>query len=171
MCTLWIDGVTLKVQWQIFARRNMSKNGGRRVTFLGHTGNQATTPAVKESGNRGKKGNRAFVPVTPLVLIGSQHPFLCGKLHLSNTCLRWVCWVFFSRSYWSICFQLVFVCVWTLCLPAVPIWWSDLGSIMSPAGVLFTFVALPPTALWVIGDHLQQACPKHTAAAWAMVRP
>lgn len=127
MCTLWIDGVTLKVQWQIFARRNMLKNGGRRMTFLGHTGNQATTPAVKEPRNRGKKSNRAFVPVTPLVLIGSQHPFLCGKLNLSNTCLRRVSWVVFSRSYWSICF-LVFVCVCVdivfACCPHLMVWFG-----------------------------------------------
>lgn len=116
MCTLWIDGVTLKVQWQIFARRNMSKNGGRRMTFLGHARNQATTPAVKEPSNWGKKGNRPFAPVTPLVLIGSQHPVLCGKLNLSNTSLHRVSWVVFSRSCWSICFQLVFVCVCGHCV-------------------------------------------------------
>lgn len=76
-----------------------------------------------------------------------------------------VIWVVFSRSYWSICHQFVFVCVCALCLhPVVPIWWSDLGSIMSPAGVLFRFVTLAPTALWAIRDHLQQACPKHTTA-------
>lgn len=138
------------------------------MTFLGHFANQATTP--KEPRNGGKKGSNPFVPVTPLVLIWSRRPCLCGKLIPNNTCLfetdGWFSWgiidVFFSSLY---------LCVCAVCLqPAVPIWWSDLGSIMSAAGVLLKVVALAPTAPWVIRNHLQQAYPKHTTAAKGVAR-
>lgn len=63
-------------------------------------------------------------------------------------------------------FSLVCICVCCAVYsqPAVPIWWSYLGSIMSPAGVLLRVVTLAPTALWVIRNHLQQAYPKRTTA-------
>lgn len=65
-------------------------------------------------------------------------------------------------------FSSVCISVWVCAVylqPAVPVWWSDLGSIMSPAGALFRVVMLAPTALWVIRNHLQEAYPKHTVAA------
>lgn len=68
-------------------------------------------------------------------------------------------------------FSSLYLCVCVVYLqPAVPIWWTDLGSIMSPAGVPFRAVALAPLTLWVIRNHLQQAYPKHTAAAKGVAR-
>ena len=72
------------------------------------------------------------------MLIWSRRSCLCGKLISSNTALfemdGWFSWrvidVFFFSLY--LC-----LCVCAECLqPAVPIWWSDLGSIMSAAGFL-----------------------------------
>lgn len=145
-------------------------NPGRHMTFLGHIGNQATTHIVKEPRNRGKKGSNPFVPVTPLVLIWSLRPGLCGKLISSNTCLLetdgWFSWGVIDVFFFSL-----YLCVCAVYLqPAVPIWWSDLGSIMSSAGVLFWVVALAPTALWVIRNPLQQAYPKHTTAVKGVAR-
>lgn len=44
------------------------------------------TPVVKEPRHGEKSGSRAFVPVKPLVLIGSQRPVVCGELNLGKTC-------------------------------------------------------------------------------------
>lgn len=86
------------VAWDISEgwRKAHASNSGRRMTFLGHIGNQATTPIVREPRHGGKKGSNPFVPVTPLVLIWSKCPCLCGKLFSCNTCLfetdGWISW-------------------------------------------------------------------------------
>lgn len=72
--------------------------------------------------------------------------------------------------FFSVC-VCVYACVPAVCLqPAVPVWWTDLGSIMSPAGVQFRVVASAPLALWVIRIHLQQAYPKHSTALKGVAR-
>lgn len=67
--------------------------------------------------------------------------------------------------------QFVFVCACVCLQPAVPIWWSDLGSIMVLAGVLFRDSALAPAALWAIRNHLHQPYPKHTTTAKGVAPP
>lgn len=69
----------------------------------------------------------------------------------------WFSWRVIDVFFFSL-YLCLYVCAECL-QPAVPIWWSDLGSIMSAAGFLLRVVALAPTALWVIRNHLQQAYP------------
>lgn len=129
------------------------------MTFLGHTWIQATTLVVKELTNR---GSSPFVPVTQIMLIVSRRPGLCGKLISSKTCLLESDW-WFSWGVIDVFAFSLYLCPCAVRLhPAGPIWWTDLGSIISPAGVPFRVRVLAPTAPWVIWDHLQQACPEHT---------
>lgn len=142
------------------------------MTFLGQIGNQATTPIVKESRNWREKDSNPFVPVTPLVLIWSQRPGLCGKLISSNTCLLetdgWLSWgvidVFFFSLYLCVCVQ----CICSLLslfdgLIWVPLWCQQGFCSESPH-----WHQLP--CGWS-ENHLQQAYPKHTTAvkgvAWS----
>lgn len=46
------------------------------------------TPLVKELRNSRMKNDNPFVPDTPLALISSYYPGLCGKLIWSNVCQR-----------------------------------------------------------------------------------
>lgn len=126
----------------------------------------------KEPRNRGKKGANPFVPVTPLALMCSQRHGSCGKLNpCSPVMFVGDRWVVFLRVYWCIfSSDCICVCCAVYSQPAVPIWWSYLGSIMSPAGVLFRVVTLAPTALQVIRNHLQQAYPKRTTAVKGVAR-
>lgn len=99
------------------------------------------------------------------MLISSQRPGLCGKLISSNTCLLetdgWLSWrvidVFFFSLYLCVCVQ--WICS-LLSLFDGLIW----VPLCRQRGFLFRVVALQPTALWAIRNHLQQAFPKHTTA-------
>lgn len=148
-------------------RRHMSLNPGQHMTFLGHFGNQATTPMVQEPRNGGKKGNNPFVPVTPLVLIPSQRPGLCGKLISNNTCLfetdGWFSWGVIDVFFFSL-----YLCVWT-CVQCICSLLSLFdGLIWVPffhqRGVLFRVAVRAPTALWVIRSHQHKQYPKYAIA-------
>lgn len=119
-------------RWQ----KHMSETLVNTWHFWVTLGNQAMAPTVKEPKKlKGKKGSNPFVPVTPLALICSLR--VQSWFQVIHVCCETDGW--FSWGAIDVFLFSLYLCVCVQCYlqPAVPIWWSDLGSIMSPAGVLF----------------------------------
>lgn len=110
-----------------FARQYVSKMLVNAWHFWITHGNQATTPVVKEPKSRGERGNRPIVTVKPLVLIGPQHPVLCGELNLGSTCLLKSDGAFYPGVVEVFVFSLN-LCVWVYivlaCCPHFVVWFG-----------------------------------------------